>query len=322
MEAAGTHAVTSTHPIRLVVNDDLAADPVDRLLPPDPRHPAPAVGGAVGGVIAVLAYIVNWFATLFMGQSPDGLHNFLATFLRYTTHVRALPAAGRRPLSEVHRHGRHVPGRPRGSTRRSGRTGGRSSSAGSPRSRRTAALEHPLADQPAAGDLQLVSSRWPPAACPRACGTSPRSRCGSRRRPTRTCCCCTSRYPSFNVGIESLNRLELLERLPAVAAVAQRAARGRAEDVLERACRVEPQYGQRKPFDCSCTSVGAVASRGAGGAKPGRAQLLAALGRDPVGRPRVVEHDLDLGSAPSSRIRCGHRVAHHLERRAAEEASA
>ena len=40
-------------------------------------------------VIAVLAYIVNWFATLFTGQSPEGLHNFLATFLRYTTHVRA-----------------------------------------------------------------------------------------------------------------------------------------------------------------------------------------------------------------------------------------
>lgn len=41
------------------------------------------------GVIAVLAYIVNWFATLFMGRSPDGLHTFLGTFLRYGTHLRA-----------------------------------------------------------------------------------------------------------------------------------------------------------------------------------------------------------------------------------------
>jgi hypothetical protein len=40
-------------------------------------------------VISLLAWIVNWFATLFTGRSPDGLHNFLATFLRYTTHVRA-----------------------------------------------------------------------------------------------------------------------------------------------------------------------------------------------------------------------------------------
>src|SRR5919201_756482 len=31
---------------------------------------------------------------------------------------------------------------------------------------------------------------------------------------------------------------------------------------------VEPQYGQRKTADWSCTSVGALASRGAGGAKP------------------------------------------------------
>jgi hypothetical protein len=41
------------------------------------------------GVIAELAWIVNWFATLFMGRSPDGLHNFLATYLRFCTHVRA-----------------------------------------------------------------------------------------------------------------------------------------------------------------------------------------------------------------------------------------
>jgi hypothetical protein len=40
-------------------------------------------------VIAVLALIVNWFATLFAGRSPQGLHTFLATFLRYFTHVRA-----------------------------------------------------------------------------------------------------------------------------------------------------------------------------------------------------------------------------------------
>jgi Domain of unknown function (DUF4389) len=40
-------------------------------------------------VIAVLAWIVNWFATLFMGRSPEGLHTFLAAYLRYLTHVRA-----------------------------------------------------------------------------------------------------------------------------------------------------------------------------------------------------------------------------------------
>jgi hypothetical protein len=39
------------------------------------------------GIVAVLAAIANWFATLVNGQSPEGLHNFLATWLRYQTHV-------------------------------------------------------------------------------------------------------------------------------------------------------------------------------------------------------------------------------------------
>ena len=88
MEAAGTPEVTSTHPIRLVVNDDLQRTRLTvffRLILAIPL----LLWAVLWAVIAVLAYIVNWFATLFMGQSPDGLHNFLATFLRYITHVRA-----------------------------------------------------------------------------------------------------------------------------------------------------------------------------------------------------------------------------------------
>ena len=88
MEAAGTPEVTSTHPIRLVVNDDLQRTRLTvffRLILAIPL----LLWAVLWAVIAVLAYIVNWFATLFTGQSPEGLHNFLATFLRYTTHVRA-----------------------------------------------------------------------------------------------------------------------------------------------------------------------------------------------------------------------------------------
>jgi Domain of unknown function (DUF4389) len=87
MEAAATTAPT-THPIRLVVNDDLQRTRLTvffRLILAIPL----ILWAVLWAVIAVLAYIVNWFATLFMGQSPDGLHNFLGTFLRYTTHVRA-----------------------------------------------------------------------------------------------------------------------------------------------------------------------------------------------------------------------------------------
>ena len=88
MEATGTTAVAHEHPIRLVVNDDLQRNRLTvffRLILAIPLF----LWAVLWGVIALLAYIANWFATLFMGQSPEGLHNFLATFLRYTTHVRA-----------------------------------------------------------------------------------------------------------------------------------------------------------------------------------------------------------------------------------------
>ena len=88
MEATGTYEHTSTHPIRLVVNDDLQRNRLTvffRLILAIPLF----LWAVLWAVVALLAYIANWFATLFMGQSPEGLHNFLATFLRYTTHVRA-----------------------------------------------------------------------------------------------------------------------------------------------------------------------------------------------------------------------------------------
>jgi uncharacterized protein DUF4389 len=76
------------HPIRLVVNDDLQRNRLTvffRLLLAIPH----LIWLTLWGIVAVLAGIANWFATLFAGRSPDGLHNFLATYLRYQTHVYA-----------------------------------------------------------------------------------------------------------------------------------------------------------------------------------------------------------------------------------------
>jgi hypothetical protein len=87
METAAA-SVSAQHPIRLVVNDDLQRNRLTvffRLILAIPHF----LWATLWGVIAVLAWIVNWFATLFMGRSPDGLHTFLATYLRYLTHVRA-----------------------------------------------------------------------------------------------------------------------------------------------------------------------------------------------------------------------------------------
>jgi hypothetical protein len=41
------------------------------------------------GITALLAAIAGWFVALFAGRLPDGLHRFLAAYLRYQTHVLA-----------------------------------------------------------------------------------------------------------------------------------------------------------------------------------------------------------------------------------------
>lgn len=44
---------------------------------------------ALWGVVALLAALVNWFATLIVGRSPSPLHRFLVRYLRYAFHVSA-----------------------------------------------------------------------------------------------------------------------------------------------------------------------------------------------------------------------------------------
>jgi hypothetical protein len=88
METTAATATPAQHPVRIVVSDDLQRNRLTvffRLILAIPHF----LWVTLWGVIAILAAIVNWFATLFTGRSPDGLHNFLATFLRYATHVRA-----------------------------------------------------------------------------------------------------------------------------------------------------------------------------------------------------------------------------------------
>ena len=76
------------HPIHLTITDDLRRTRLTvffRLILVIPH----AIVLLLWGIAAYIVWIVNWFATLFMGQSPDGLHSFLATYLRYTAHVQA-----------------------------------------------------------------------------------------------------------------------------------------------------------------------------------------------------------------------------------------
>ena len=88
MEHAGAATTHVRHPIRLVVTDDLQRNRLTvffRLILAIPH----LIWVALWGVVAVLAALANWFATLVKGQSPAGLHDFLATYLRYQTHVYA-----------------------------------------------------------------------------------------------------------------------------------------------------------------------------------------------------------------------------------------
>jgi hypothetical protein len=76
------------HPIRLVVTDDLVRSRLTvffRLLLALPA----AIWVGLWGIAAFFALVGAWFAALFTARVPDGLHAFLASYLRYTTHVSA-----------------------------------------------------------------------------------------------------------------------------------------------------------------------------------------------------------------------------------------
>jgi hypothetical protein len=76
------------HPIQLVVKDDLKRWRVSvffRLLFAIPHF----FWLGIWTIGAIFAGIAIWFATLFKGTPPQGLHNFLSGFVRYGTHVYA-----------------------------------------------------------------------------------------------------------------------------------------------------------------------------------------------------------------------------------------
>lgn len=77
-----------SHPIALTLSDDLTRNRLTvffRLILVIPH----LIWASLWGIVVYLAVIVSWFATLFAGRTPDGLHNFIAQYLRYTTHIYA-----------------------------------------------------------------------------------------------------------------------------------------------------------------------------------------------------------------------------------------
>jgi hypothetical protein len=76
------------HPIRLTVDDDLRRSRLTvffRLLLALPHY----VWILLWSIGVFFVTIVNWFATLALGRSPTWAHNFVAAYVRYSTHLYA-----------------------------------------------------------------------------------------------------------------------------------------------------------------------------------------------------------------------------------------
>jgi hypothetical protein len=88
MTAMTATADVDRHPIGLIVEDDLKRNRLTvffRLLLAIPL----AIWLAIWGIVTYIVVVIAWFAALFTGRVPDGLHNFMARFLRASTHLTA-----------------------------------------------------------------------------------------------------------------------------------------------------------------------------------------------------------------------------------------
>ena len=86
MSQAGAPSGPPHHPIGLIVTDDLERSRLTtffRLILAIPH----LIWLALWGIAAYFVVIIVWFVALFTGRVPDGLHDFLAAYLRYSTRV-------------------------------------------------------------------------------------------------------------------------------------------------------------------------------------------------------------------------------------------
>ena len=75
-----------SHPITLVVTDDLKRSRLTvffRMLLAIPHF----IWWYLYSVVAFIVLFIAWIAALFTGRVPQGMHNFLALYLRYQVHV-------------------------------------------------------------------------------------------------------------------------------------------------------------------------------------------------------------------------------------------
>jgi hypothetical protein len=76
------------HPIGLVVTDDLRRSRLTVLFRILLAIPC-LIWLSLWGIAAEIVLFIAWLIALVTGRVPEGLHGFLASFIRYTTHVNA-----------------------------------------------------------------------------------------------------------------------------------------------------------------------------------------------------------------------------------------
>jgi Domain of unknown function (DUF4389) len=82
------HHALAGHPIQLVNNDDLRRTRLTvffRILLSIPHW----IWLGIWGIAVYLTALIGWVIGSFTGRLPDPLHNFMASFTRYFTHVYA-----------------------------------------------------------------------------------------------------------------------------------------------------------------------------------------------------------------------------------------
>ena len=87
-DASVMQAGVASHPVRLVNNDDLKRNRLTvffRLILAIPH----LIWLSIWGFVLYILAFFFWLIALFTGRLPDGAHNFVARFTRYSTHVYA-----------------------------------------------------------------------------------------------------------------------------------------------------------------------------------------------------------------------------------------
>src|SRR5687767_1153201 len=78
----------TTHPVHVGLDDDLQRSRLTvffRLLLAIPHF----IWLVLWSVAVIVVALIGWVAALFLGRLPEGLHNFLAAYVRYATHLGA-----------------------------------------------------------------------------------------------------------------------------------------------------------------------------------------------------------------------------------------